>query len=347
LQQIQTWVVDLRNNTTNIDMYLSTTSIIQWTPKTLYWIMETLALNQNFTEPKECPIWFIPVPWNRDLWQPAFCVAKYEMSYHGLQQTDNSLDRNTYSYLDNAWTKPSTWSIVSEQWNSPIAEITQLQAIAECEAMWKWYHLITNNEWMTIARNIEQQWTNWSSWIVWNWFIYNWFSHDLTMWCASNLSTNLPTASKRATITWDTNCTEQKNKLILSNREEIWDLSWNLQEHVNWANTLDWSNYNTMQAQSCWRTDEIWAWNSFSWNDWTPECNFGNWYSYSNIWPLTSNLNANNWIWRIWNYWWSLTNRVFLRGGRATINSSAGVFALFLDWGSISNLRNIGFRCSL
>lgn len=45
----------------------------------------------------------------------------------------------------------------------PIADINQAEAIAACQSMGSGYHLITNNEWMTIARSIEANPTNWSS----------------------------------------------------------------------------------------------------------------------------------------------------------------------------------------
>lgn len=45
----------------------------------------------------------------------------------------------------------------------PIVDITQAAAIDACKSMGEGYHLITNNEWMTIARNIEATSQNWSS----------------------------------------------------------------------------------------------------------------------------------------------------------------------------------------
>lgn len=48
----------------------------------------------------------------------------------------------------------------------PIADINQGDAIAACNAIGPGYHLITNNEWMTLARNIESVAHNWSSGVV-------------------------------------------------------------------------------------------------------------------------------------------------------------------------------------
>ncbi len=353
LDKIETGTVELRTYTVNIvDMYLSTDKKQSWTwTMTMYWTMENLARNQNFTVPLKCPDWFIEVPWNRDIWQPSFCVAKYEMSFAWLQQLDNNWDWNAYSYLDNdAINVIHTWVLVSAQWNSPIAEITQPQAIAECEAMWEWYHLITNNEWMTIARNIEQQWQNWSSWNVWEWYIFNGISEESTMWCDWNSASNLPIASQWWTVTWHDIC-DLKNKLILSNWQEIWDFSWNVWEHVNGANTLDWTNYNTMNANVCWiNWAADWDWYSYTswWLDTEPQCEFVNGYTYDSIWPSTTWLNTDNGIWRILSYRVnnSTINRVFLRGGTASDPSLTGVFALRVSRTLSDWTRDTGFRCS-
>jgi len=348
LNQITTWTVDLRNDTTDVDMYLTTTTKKSWTPKTLYWEMETLALSQDFTEPEECPEWFIPVPWNINFLQTWFCVAKYEMTYSDAdtpntcdwacpvaENITNQTDWNTVSY---------TWSKipVSQAWKYPIAKITQSQAIAACESMWDWYHLITNNEWMTIARNIEQQQINWSWGIVWQNHIYNWLSRDFNLWCwwsTESIYTSLPRA--RATKTWwwfwnNTDC-DNKRKLTLSNWEEIWDLSWNLWEHVNWANTLDWSNYNTMQANVCWEN-----------GDTEPQCEFTNGYTQNNIWPKIIWLNADNWIWRIYSYKENNNDidNIFLRSAGANNTKDAGIFMLLTSWDNNTQYSGGGFRCS-
>lgn len=326
LQQVKTWVLDLRLDNTQINMYLSNTSKRSWTVNELYWTLETLGLSQNFVDPKECPTWFIPVPWNRDLWQTAFCVAKYEMSYHWLRQTDNTLDWNSYSYKDN-WDQ---WIIVSEQWNSPIAEITQLEAINECKWMWEWYHLITNNEWVTIARNIENQPINWSSGIVWVNYIYNGISNDILMWCDWNWENNLPTANIFWTITWDINCVNQRNKLFLSNGEEIWDFSGNLWEHVNKANTIDWTNYSTLtNPELITNSASRWNWSEVSNDDKLV------------YWPLVW-INSDNWIWRFYQGTWN----IFIRGGTASTGLNTWIYSIYLGWNSTSLNRLWGFRCA-
>ncbi len=302
---------------------VATTTITCDSWYTLIWSICTL----------DCPTGFILVPWNSTFSTTDFCVAKYEMSFPWLTQTDATWDWNTYSYLDNAGTKPAVWSVVSAQWNSPIAEITQPEAIAECNAMWAWYHLITNNEWMTIARNIEAQNINWSNGTVWSGSISNGISNDLTLWCAWNWATNLPTASQWATITWDTNC-GWKNKHTLSNWQEVWDMSWNVWEHVNKANTIDGTNYNLWQTSVAWSS--LWTW----WDDdgiytTTDMDNYGSSY---HLWTASG----------MWNLYYAngVASNIFLRGAAASHGSNAGVFTLHLSRASTNQVRTVGFRCT-
>lgn len=333
LQNIETGTINLRTYTWTIDMYLTPTIIksATWT-LSLYWTMEALSKNQNFDIPnKPCPKWFIPVPWNKDFWQPAFCVAKYEMSYSWITQTDTGW--NTYSYIDNSSTRPALWKIVSAQWNSPIAEIKQPQAIEECNAMWDWYHLITNNQWMTIARNIEVQWWNWSSWNVWEWYIYNGISNSASFWCVWKWTNYLPSTTAWATVTWDSNCTGQKNKLILSNWEEIWDFAWNVWEHVNKTNdinSINWANW----IMTNFTTIEGWVNWVDAWIDNMERSEYG---------PSVSTYDLINWIWRVNDK--SRPDNLFIRGG-AVNYADSGIFTLFLNYSINSQFRGTGFRCA-
>jgi len=336
LQQIVSNTVELRTyNATQIDMYLSTTTKQSWTwTTTMFWTMENLARSQKFTEPEECPKWFIPVPWNRDLWQTWFCVAKYEMSYSDADVPNSTwgwIDFNTVSY---------TWSKipVSMSWKYPIADIKQQQAIDSCKSIWVWYHLITNNEWITIARNIEKQPINWSWWVVWINYIFNWVSNH-NMWCWTTPSwtidiyTELP--RKWATMTWwwfwNIDC-DDKRKLTLSNGEVIWDLSWNIWENVNKANTLDWNWFDLwFNPNILDKNDDRWEW-----SDTSVSKENKNMYGPS-IW-----IDSNNGIWKIYQWNWT----VYLRWGNAYSYSSTGEFALFLAGTNEGWNRLIWFRCA-
>jgi len=335
---------------------------------------------QNFAEkwgrlevPKSCPTGFIAVPWNAELMQPWFCVAKYEMGYaddwlafwdttwntiwwgtvHPACTINNPSITNTSgndcTSQDFVW-----WNgwIVSKAWKFPIAYLTQHESIQACKSIW--WHLITNNEWMTIARDIESNVDNWSSGTVGTGGLYRGITgeNSETLWCQTVSSSGSGTYTCIAkTLGSDTmkwwaskwsDC-DSKRQLKLSNGEIIWDLAGNVREYVNGRNTITGENFATMQWDVCW-WGELW----YSWS-WTWSCTFTNWYSYEKYGPKTLNLNESNWIWKIRSYkdWW--TNRVFFRGGNgggASTADNMGVFAMNLARISSNQGANVGFRCA-
>lgn len=225
----------------------------------------------------------------------------------------------------------------SDYVNETRVSITQPDAITACSG--SWFHLITNNEWMAIARNIEQQGSNWSWDAVWNWFICNWNVtwSDYTITPANNDTTEL---AKTCT----SNASDNRRALKLSNNAVIWDLSWNSWEHVNKANTpqtqTDYASTSIAVSNACWSS----AWFSWSWNDGQAECVYQNNYTRANYWP-NGVYNANQGMGKIYSY--TTSGNIFLRGGCARDGASAGVFTLHLGRDASAAHTGIGFRCSL
>jgi hypothetical protein len=77
-----------------------------------------------------------------------FYVARYEMKIVG--RDDGNVE------YDEAYVAQSRPSGIPWQW------VNQVQAKAECEALGAGFALLTNEEWMTIARSIEANPLNWS-----------------------------------------------------------------------------------------------------------------------------------------------------------------------------------------
>jgi len=94
------------------------------------------------------PPGFILVPGDSQLGTTDFYVSKYEMKIAGIENGDTVYNENFI-----AESRPS---------GIPWINITLQQARLECESLGEEYHLITNAEWMTIARNIEKNAANWS-----------------------------------------------------------------------------------------------------------------------------------------------------------------------------------------
>lgn len=313
------------------------TSLI-WSWIDLWWWFQNLSKSEtNYNAPKNCPDWYIPVKWSPNFSQPGFCIAKYEMSFNWYNYPDSYtwwIEWNSVSYRLHSWSV-----ITSKSWNYPIWEINQTQAIKECNNIW--WHLTTNNEWMTIARQIENNSKNWSSWVVWSWYVYNWVS-NYSFWCVwitSQIYSWLPYSW--GTKTWESDTSTQRaidcnktRQLYLENQEIIRDFAWNLWEHVNKRNTLNWA------FNDYWNYSISWSSNPVDWDD--------NWYfdkswlnaNFSILWNYTD-----KWIWNLY-YWQWKSNNIFLRWWWAYTSPNVWIYSLELDRTNIYILWKTWFRCA-
>jgi len=340
--QESTWSIDISNVwTTELKSYLKDGEYVTWTwmvfsqltkISQVWWRWyETDSNHYGFLwtdlDPINCPTWFIPVSSDWQFTTKDFCVAQYEMTYIDAN-TPNSTwwweDWNTVAYN-------SSKIPVSMAGKYPIADITQSEAIAECSKIWA--HLITNNEWMTIARWIEEVSTNWSSGKVWVWNLYNWVSNNTTLWCDAKWWNSDSRMYATTTWAWSDELCNKKRSHRLYNGQIIWDLSWNVNEHVNKANTYDWSWYNVWQTIVDWSS--YWTWWDDNWIYTTTDMDkYGSKY---HLW-------ISSWMWNLYYANW-VVNNVFIRGAAASHGTTAGVFLLSLARTSTDLDRFVGFRC--
>jgi len=344
-------LLDTSNNpiSTNIDLFqtqnwityksfVSNTTVKTLSWVELWWPLITLSRSLKFESPITCPEWFIKVQWNEEFMQPGFCVAKYEMSYIDVDTPNSRWFNNTPDWNTVSFTGVKV--PVSISWRYPIVDITQQQAIDACKSMWEWYHLITNNEWMTIAREIEKNQVNWSGNSIWNWYIYNGLSND-SKWCYWNTKAIYSLSRTRwaktwvwNTWTWVTTCDPYRKHTLL-NWEVIRDFAGNLWEHVNKLNTIDWVYYNL------WKTSINW---SSSWTFWDDD---GILNSIDDMKKYWSNL----WLWisaGMWNFQntdWE-DNNIFVRWAHAAGQARTGIFSLRLGWSENGFDDYVGFRCA-
>ena len=298
--------------------------------------------------------------------EKGFFVAKYQMKaskkgFLGKGELVSSYPLMTQTHNTWYYTEDSSITPVSSAEGSPITYISQTQSIALCSSIQANFrmikglencscHLITNNEWMTIARNIEQVTSNWSGAAIGSGYIY------------SGHNDNVPAAALAA----DTNNNNgyyltgqttgnQRRTLTLTNGEIIWDLSGNVWEWTN--NTIQGKNQPDGYLNS---TDAEYT-GGFNWEDYSKasggtyylkSSNLGNTtLKYNDLFLLSSSsyTAAMNGIGRIYTYSNSAdvdtTVYGFLRGGGWGHVTSAGLLALLLHYVPGYTYCDVGFRC--
>ena len=101
------------------------------------------TITNNFV----CHEGFIGIPALKDFTTNSFCVAKYEMKNAGADTADDDTDDST----------------VSQASGLPIVSINKADALTKCQEIGEGYNMMINNEWQTIARNVEAVLSNWEN----------------------------------------------------------------------------------------------------------------------------------------------------------------------------------------
>jgi len=231
-----------------------------------------------------CGPGYIRVPGNATFGTSDFCVMQYEAKNVG-------------------------GVAVSQADTTPWVSITQTAAITACTAAGG--HLITNNEWMTIARNIEQVASNWSGGSVGSGGIFR---------GNNGLDDDLGYDGDDPEFGTGRNT---KARLTLSNGEQIWDLS---------GNVWEWTD------DTC--TQDLW-YNSGAYIEWT-NANLAD-YEKPNAGPAGA-YTATQGVGRY--YGCTANGNAFVRGGGWADTSTTGAFALLLFLApASSSYTSLGFRC--
>lgn len=258
----------------------------------------------------ECPTGYIQAPCNLQTGTTGnFCVAKYEMKC-----------------ASDVTGMACSGEALSQMANRPWVNITQSVAASKCMALGSEYHLITNPEWMTLARNIENQNQNWSLGSV-NHGALNQGHSDgfpVNSLTASNDNDSCTgTGQSCSHSIWNT----QRRTHRLSNGEVIWDLS---------GNVIDWINWNVL-------TDKSSPQNSFIEinADSAPTSTMTETTFQSTNKTMTTNQGIGNYFPGS-----DGVGGAALRGGSCCTMENAGVFALKLDLIPATSAITIGFRCA-
>jgi hypothetical protein len=277
-----------------------------------------------------CPTGYVAVEgnplYNTEYTNGGFCVMKYEaklLSGTGHNNTSPTCSTGTEDYTS------ITTQVTSTSSGTPLVEINMCAAKQACVNSGG--HLITNDEWMTIVRNIEQVPENWSGGSVGSGYLPRGNSDGSAALDGTDFLTGV-----------------NKRTLILTNGEEIWDLAGNVWQWTN--NVINYSPPPRYLDNGTEVTDT-----TNRWYDYSPNGGAGYYIDPNNLgsfplekkdlYLLDESYNANNGVGRIYLLGSATTNRGFLRGGYWIRGAYAGVLTLVLSNDLSSRRLSVGFRC--
>ena len=273
-----------------------------------------------------CPTGFVAVDGNGVLGTNDFCVMKYEAKCDGV----GACDQNDITSLPESIAAGTPWVSIRADESAPTGAGTGAQA--RCEAMSEGgftgtFSLISNPEWMTIARDIENTASNWSGASVGSGMIPRGHSDNSPSSALAVTDVNDPyigtgnNSGEAAGSGW-----EQKRTHTLSNGSEIWDLSGNVYEWTDWDAGSAGFTLGPIDEATGWKELSVAQTGSLLNDDFLPNGAYTSTNSFGQ--------------------WYGGSGGAALRGGYWYNGALAGAFALGLVSDPSFSNSSVGFRCS-
>jgi len=281
---------------------------------------------------------WIKVPGDSDYGTSDFWVMKYEakcVDANGsplYTPTEGSYE--TYYDSSAPCTAANNRYISSRKDGYVITKISHNTAKTYCESIGA--HLLTNEEYMTIARNAENVGSNWSGGSKGTGYLYSGHNDSSP---AKALQASLDTDGYANTGNTSGN---QRRTLTLANGEVIWDIAGNVYEHVmrTPADIQTTITTPTCNTGSGWQYCNYGSTTSPYITGWTADI------AQSYLGPSNTSWDYNQGTGKVYTNSGASGGTVFLRGGNWYRGSVAGAFALGLNWSGASSSDSVGFRCA-
>ena len=315
-------------------IYANATNAIGTSPCSSLSVSYTLAT---------CPADFIPVPHNSSVGTTSdFCVMKYEAkAYHSVNQAIDPDGCNEEACTAVNWGLADHIP-ASSSTGTPWRRINATNASAECNSLntqngvSNKYDLISNPEWMTIARNAESVSSNFQAGVM----ARGWAANNTGLTPYDPWQNSAPAPSTDPNCLYNTGedtCASSgdhlyRRTLALSNGEDIWDLSGNVWEWVDWSHTTAGLDLGPTTCAASWVEFPAVV---------SDACYTGGALLSNQVFPATSNGSSVEAFGRFYGG----SGGAALRGGAWVHGTYAGAFTLNLYNSTASTHTNVGFRC--
>jgi hypothetical protein len=186
-----------------------------------------------------CAAGYVPVAANAELGTNAFCVMRFEAKagrdddIDGVIEDSEIFVEGCVGACDTGDWAQMDYVPVASPVGLPWRGVSQTRAFERCAALGATFGLISNREWMTIARSAEQTPENWSTNVVGSGRMVN--GHINGPAIAAVTDPADPYSDTGDSASGDVSSWSQRRTLVLATGDVVWDLPGNVQEWVDWT----------------------------------------------------------------------------------------------------------------